>query len=137
MHFLWHWHNSYLKVERLWNINTINLNIQKKHKLARKREKKMSNFLQFLVPNVTSMLLQPFVITILAFIFILLFNWSFLRNRNTKKKLTTFTIKATHHWKPSPTWLAASPFTPNLSSTPWPSHAASLWQRTYPCCLIC
>ena len=45
----------------------------------------MSNFLQFLVPNVTSMLLQPFVITILAFIFILLFNWSFLPNRNTKK----------------------------------------------------
>ncbi|KAK9995871.1 hypothetical protein SO802_020557 [Lithocarpus litseifolius] len=46
----------------------------------------MSNFLQFLVPNVTSMLLQPFVLTILAFIFILLFTWSsFLTKRNTKK----------------------------------------------------
>ena len=45
----------------------------------------MSNFLQFLVPNVTSMLLQPFVLPILAFIFILLFKWSFLPNRNTQK----------------------------------------------------
>ncbi|KAK9995622.1 hypothetical protein SO802_020308 [Lithocarpus litseifolius] len=46
----------------------------------------MSNFLQFLVPNVTSMSLQPFVLTILAFIFILLFKWSsFLTKRNTKK----------------------------------------------------
>ncbi|KAM3704023.1 hypothetical protein ACJW31_04G143400 [Castanea mollissima] len=31
------------------------------------------------------MLLQPFFLTILAFIFILLFKWSFLPNRNTKK----------------------------------------------------
>ena len=54
-----------------------------------------------------------------------------------QKKLTTFTTKATNHWKPSPTWLAASPFTGNLSSTPWPSHAASLWQRTSSCCLVC
>ncbi|KAK7822562.1 cytochrome p450 71a24 [Quercus suber] len=45
----------------------------------------MSNFLQFLVPNATSMLLQPFVLTILAFIFVLLFKWSFLPNRNTQK----------------------------------------------------
>ena len=98
----------------------------------------MSHFLQFLVTNVTSFLLQPSVLTILAFIYILLFKWySILPNSNTKIKLTTFTTKATHHWKPSPTWLAASPFTPNLSSAPWPSHAASLWQRTSPCCLVC
>ncbi|KAK9995874.1 hypothetical protein SO802_020560 [Lithocarpus litseifolius] len=46
----------------------------------------MPTFLQLLVPNVTSMLLQPFVLTILAFIFMLLFKWSsFLTNRNTKK----------------------------------------------------
>ncbi|KAK9995616.1 hypothetical protein SO802_020302 [Lithocarpus litseifolius] len=46
----------------------------------------MSTFLQLLVPNVTSMLLQTFVLTILAFIFLLLFKWSsFLPNRNTNK----------------------------------------------------
>ena len=59
---------------------------QGKHTLARKRQKKMSNFSQILGPNVTSMLLQPFVLTILAFIFTLFFNWSsFLPNRNTKE----------------------------------------------------
>ncbi|XP_030939279.1 cytochrome P450 71A3-like isoform X2 [Quercus lobata] len=46
----------------------------------------MSQFLQFLVTNVTSFLLQPSVLTILAFIFILLFKWySILPNGNTKK----------------------------------------------------
>ncbi|KAK7822565.1 cytochrome p450 71a24, partial [Quercus suber] len=48
---------------------------------------KMSQyFLQYLVPNLTSLLLQPFVLTILAFIFMLLFKWSsFLPNSNTNK----------------------------------------------------
>uniref|UniRef100_A0A2N9ISZ5 Cytochrome P450 n=1 Tax=Fagus sylvatica TaxID=28930 RepID=A0A2N9ISZ5_FAGSY len=36
----------------------------------------MSHFLQFVGANVTSLLLHPFVLTILAFIFILLFKWS-------------------------------------------------------------
>jgi cytochrome P450 len=44
--------------------------------LLTKREKKMLHFLQFVGANVTSLLLHPFVLTILAFIFILLFKWS-------------------------------------------------------------
>ena len=44
----------------------------------------MSHFLQFLVPNVTSFLLHPIVLAILAFIFILLFKWSSTLPNNNK-----------------------------------------------------
>ena len=60
---------------------------KKKKNILPKRKKKMSQyFLQYLVPNLTSLFLQPFVLTILAFIFMLLFKWSsFLPNSNTNK----------------------------------------------------
>ena len=55
------------------------------HILSHKREKKMSHFLQFLeLNNVTPLLLHPIVLTILAFIFILLFKWNSTLP-NTKK----------------------------------------------------
>ena len=44
----------------------------------------MSHFLQFLGPNVTSFLLHPIVLAILAFIFILLFKWSSTLPNNNK-----------------------------------------------------
>ncbi|XP_075662715.1 cytochrome P450 736A117-like [Castanea sativa] len=44
----------------------------------------MSHFLQFLGPNVTSSLLHPIVLAILAFIFILLFKWSSTLPNNNK-----------------------------------------------------
>ena len=70
-----------------------------------KREKKMSHLLQFLGPNVTSLLLLPFVWSILAFILILLFKWSSTLQdddddddgNNKNKKDTTFTNKAPNH----------------------------------------
>ena len=114
----------------------INLNIQKKHTCPEKREENVK------FPAIFSAKCNIHVAPTLCFTHLGLHLHTPIQmvlpsKQKHPKKLTTFTIKATHHWKPSPTWLAASPFTPNLSTTPWPSHAASLWQRTAPCCLVC
>ncbi|KAL4634200.1 hypothetical protein ACB092_04G182100 [Castanea dentata] len=70
------------------------------------------------------MLLQPFFLTILAFIFILLFKWSFLPNRNTKKNSP-----------PSPPKL---PIIGNLHQLGWQPHRSlqTLAQRHGPLMLL-
>ncbi|KAK7855412.1 cytochrome p450 71a2 [Quercus suber] len=74
----------------------------------------MSHFLQFLGPNVTSFLLHPIVLAILAFIFILLSKWSStLPNKN--KNSPPSPHKAPNHRKPSPTPHVPSPLTRDLA----------------------
>ncbi|VVA32550.1 Hypothetical predicted protein [Prunus dulcis] len=53
-----------------------------------------------------------------------------------RKLITTFSTKAPHHWKPSPTRPAPSALSLNPSSTPRAAHAPPFRKCAGPCGLL-